>query len=230
MLSELELEENRHLNAQLALEEEMILKDLTDEETRAKELALTELHEKNKTKITKKGAKDRVNTNKWAAMQIAGATASLLMSLASSQSARNKKEFEDQKKLSIASTVISTYQAAMNAFKSASNPVVGAVLAAIVVAIGLANVAKIKGTKYGGGGSVSPPSSGGLSGAGGGGGGGGTTTAATIPSNENIPTTQTQQQEQPIQIQIALDGQALLDYTGKATSDGRLIIDANAVR
>jgi hypothetical protein len=78
-----------------------------------------------------------------------------------------RRAFNVQKAAGIASATIDTYKSAQAAFASAGNPILGAVFAAIAVAAGIANIAKISKTKFEGGGGaaagggVSVPSSGG---------------------------------------------------------------------
>jgi hypothetical protein len=65
----------------------------------------------------------------------------------------NKKAFEAQKAVAIAQTVISTYQAATQAFAAMSvipiiGPALGFAAAATIVAAGLANVAQIRSQQY----------------------------------------------------------------------------------
>jgi hypothetical protein len=69
----------------------------------------------------------------------------------------SKKQFEIGKKAAIASTLISTFQSAMNAFNSLSGipivgPVLGAVAAAAAIAFGMAQVGKIRSQQFQGGG------------------------------------------------------------------------------
>lgn len=67
----------------------------------------------------------------------------------------NKKAFEAQKAVAIAQTIISTYQAATQAFAAMSaipfiGPALGFAAAATIVAAGMANVAQIKNQQYSG--------------------------------------------------------------------------------
>ena len=102
---------------------------------------------------------------------------------------QQEKAFKIRKGISIAQTLISTYQGAMQAYQSQiipmdpSSVVRGAVAAAFVVAAGLANVKKISAQKFDGAGS--PPSTGGGGGGLGGGGGsqGGTPTFNPIDTS-----------------------------------------------
>lgn len=68
---------------------------------------------------------------------------------------QNKKAFEAQKAVAIAQTIISTYQAATQAFASMSaipfiGPALGFAAAATIVAAGMANVAQIRNQQYSG--------------------------------------------------------------------------------
>jgi hypothetical protein len=67
---------------------------------------------------------------------------------------RQKKAFKINKAMNIATATIDTYKGATAAFATAGNPILGAVMAAIVVANGLANIAKIKATEFEGGGAT----------------------------------------------------------------------------
>jgi hypothetical protein len=97
------------------------------------------------------------------------ATADLVSAFAGKSKESQKKAFEFQKGVNIATAIIDTYQSAVAAYKSALlTPIVGNVLAPIAagvaVAAGIANIRKIEQTKFD---SKDSPSSGG--GAGGGG-------------------------------------------------------------
>lgn len=100
---------------------------------------------------------------------------------------QQEKAFKIRKGISIAQTLISTYQGAMQAYNSQiipldpSSVVRGAVAAAFVVAAGLANVKKISAQKFDGAGSA--PSTGGGGGGGGGIGGGGGSQGGTPTFN-----------------------------------------------
>jgi hypothetical protein len=98
----------------------------------------------------------------------AGLTAigDLAVLFAGKSKAQQKKAFEVQKAVNIATATIDTFKGATTAFTSAGNPILGAVFAAAVVAAGLANISKIASTKFD-------------EGAGGGGGGGG---APSVPN------------------------------------------------
>lgn len=75
-----------------------------------------------------------------------------------------KKEFENLKALQIAQAVINTLAGSVGAFLQASEAypapwgqIIGGVAAAGATAAGIAQIAKIKNTEYGGSGSVSSP-------------------------------------------------------------------------
>lgn len=75
-----------------------------------------------------------------------------------------KKEFENLKALQIAQAVINTLAGSVGAFLQASEAypapygqIIGGVAAAAATAAGIAQIAKIKNTEYGGSGSVSSP-------------------------------------------------------------------------
>ena len=80
---------------------------------------------------------------------------------------QQEKAFKIQKAANIATATIDTYKAAVSAYASAGNPIVGAVFMAIAIAAGIANIAKISKTKFdaggdgGGSGTVSADSGGG---------------------------------------------------------------------
>jgi hypothetical protein len=90
---------------------------------------------------------------------------------------QQKKAFQIQKAVSIASAVIDTYKAANAAFASGSaiNPVFGAISAAAAITAGLLNVKKIASQKFEGGNST-------------GGGGGGSNAPAGAPMTANFNT------------------------------------------
>jgi hypothetical protein len=80
-----------------------------------------------------------------------------------------KKAFEQNKKLQIAQATVGMIQGAVSAFTGAmqlgpiAGPIVGAILAASTLAMGIANISKIKNTKFeggGGGGGASVPNGG----------------------------------------------------------------------
>jgi len=222
--TEKEKEDERFLQAQLRLEEELVFRDLSEEAHNEKSLEIARTHEENLTKIAKKGAKNRVQTNINASHQIANVALQLASILASGSEAGSKKEFENQKKLSMASTVINTSQAVMKAYSSAANPYIGAVLAALVGAVGAAQLAKISGTKYGGGGSTAPTGS--MSA---GSGGGGSGSSSPPPATQSAPPATQTQASPELKINFLLDGGILGSWIGKASRNGTLDISAEAI-
>ena len=96
----------------------------------------------------------------WARMtaqQKTAMTLGLLGNLTSALAGHSKRAFEMNKKVSIAQTVMSTYESATQAYKAMAGipyvgPVLGAIAAAAAIAAGMANVQKIKSTTFGGGG------------------------------------------------------------------------------
>ncbi len=224
LMTQKEKEDERFLQAQLRLEEELVFRDLSEEEHNQKSLEIARTHEENLTAIAKKGAKDRVKTNSDAYFQIAQSALSVMAIVGANSKSRSKSEFEQQKNLSMASIIVNTASAAMKAYSSAGNPYIGAVLAAIVVAAGAAQLSKVASTKWGGRGGVAPAGGG----SGGGGGSAGTAKAQQAPVQTQIETQQ-QQQTQPVQVTVNLDGKPLVDHMANASQDGRLVINAGAV-
>ena len=113
---------------------------------------------------------------------------------------QQEKAFKIQKAANIATATIDTYKAAVSAYASAGNPIVGAVFMAIAIAAGIANIAKISKTKFdaggegGGSGTISADS-----------GGGGTASAMTPQFNivGNNPMNQLAQlQTQPVRAYV----------------------------
>ena len=84
--------------------------------------------------------------------QISG-TLGYLTSLTSLNAAHNKDQFEANKIFSIAKATVDTYTAASAAFSDAGGGWYGAAMAAASIAFGLAQVASIESTSFGGGGS-----------------------------------------------------------------------------
>jgi hypothetical protein len=88
-----------------------------------------------------------------------GAIGDLAEAWAGKDKARQKKAFQINKAMNIATATIDTYKGATAAYASAGgNPILGSIMAAIVVASGLANIAKIKATQFEGGGNAAPTS------------------------------------------------------------------------
>lgn len=105
--------------------------------------------------------------------------------------------FETQKKISIAQGLVGTYQATIDAYKSAGNPYLGAVLAALAFAANIAQVNAIRRTKPGSSSTAGSPSGGALPSA-----------SAGLPAApaEPLPdTVQTQQTTLILQIEGDLD-------------------------
>jgi uncharacterized coiled-coil protein SlyX len=117
------------------------------------------------------------------------ALASLTESFAGKGKKAQEKAFKVNKAFQIAQALIQTYQSASAAYASQmaittpDAPIRAAVAAGIVVASGLAQVAKIRATKFDGGGSPSPSTGGGGGGGGGGLGGGGGSQGGTPTFN-----------------------------------------------
>jgi len=137
---------------------------------------LTEEYEKDKDKIRRQYAVQTFQTilgvagNYFRALEELNSR-TLELELAQAQgnqiaiNAINKKAFEDNKKLKLASAYITTAEAALNGYNSAStlpvpfNFIVGGVLAALYAGIGAKTIQTISATQYGGGGGTSSPSS-----------------------------------------------------------------------
>ncbi|MCM1503394.1 MAG: hypothetical protein NC115_12140 [Bacteroidales bacterium] len=88
-------------------------------------------------------------------VEIANATADLLSAVADGMEVTNKKEFERQKKLQIASATINMITGAVGAFMQASasysppwGQILGAITAATVVATGMTQINKLKAQTY----------------------------------------------------------------------------------
>lgn len=113
--------------------------------------------------LMERNKKDREQYAK-TALSIAGGMADMLSAVADSMTVTNKKEFEQQKKLQIASATINMLSGVANAVSSAMSmgailgPIMGAINAATVIATGIAQINKIKAQTYdGGSASVSAP-------------------------------------------------------------------------
>lgn len=96
------------------------------------------------------------------AQGMAGTLAGTFETLYTMQGANARKFFEMYKTAAIAETIIATYKGAMAAYAEGAkiSPYVGAAYAAIVVAAGAANVAKIRAQSFSGGGSAGSSSGG----------------------------------------------------------------------
>lgn len=155
------VEEQRLLDDALAVRTEALeAADLTDSERLAEKLAMenefnslrqqsTQRYEEGVTAITEKEAKARKS--------VLGNTLSSLTSLMGSE---NRKMFEIGKTAAIANTIVSTHQAAMDAYKAMAGipvvgPALGAAAAAAAVLAGAGSISAIQSTQFGGGGGVS---------------------------------------------------------------------------
>lgn len=144
------------------------------------ELENAELTEQQKTEIAEKYSKERraiFASEAQTALGVAGQMVDTLIQLndarleadlaaaegnEAKQTALKKKAFEDNKNLQIAQATIQMIQGAVSAFTNAmqlgpiAGPIVGGVLAAATIAMGIANIKKIKATKFEGGGGGAP--------------------------------------------------------------------------
>lgn len=157
---------------------ELDLMALNEEYTAKRELAgtdmqlqaqLTQEFEDKKAAIEKKAADEKRERDKAIASAALDVTRSglqgasdLVNAFAGKSLAAQKKAFETTKKLNIAMAVIDTIKGAVSAFTGMTSTIpgpvgiaLGAIAAAGVVASGVANVKKIKDTKFEGGGSAS---------------------------------------------------------------------------
>tara|TARA_R110000803_G_scaffold79077_3_gene144549 strand:+ start:2683 stop:4575 length:1893 start_codon:yes stop_codon:yes gene_type:complete len=159
--------------------------------TEAKEAAKTAIEQKysdQREAARKKDAADELETERnLEAFKIKSTkdTLGVLMSLSETFAGATEKEqrraFKRNKDLATAQALILTYESAVAAYRSQltpsiDSPIRAAIAAGIATVAGLANVAKIRKTKFSGGGSVS-------GGGGGGGGGGDIPTAQGIGSD-----------------------------------------------
>ena len=177
-------------NQQLSFEERFAALDANEQAIRAN----TQLTEEERTRLLEENSKKRDEIEKASAAQkiaIFNASAQVLNdslnALASVNEARqakelkaagndaakrdeiNKKYFEKNKKIQIATAIVNTIQSAVSAFASLAaipivGPVLGGIAAAAALVAGYANVSKIQSTEY--------QSAGGGAGGGGAGGGG----------------------------------------------------------
>lgn len=90
---------------------------------------------------------------------------SLSEAFAGQSEEQQKRAFQFAKAVNIAQATIDTYRSAVTAFKSAPNPILGAVFSAIAIASGIANIKKIASTTFEGG--STPSAEGGAGGLGG---------------------------------------------------------------
>lgn len=89
-----------------------------------------------------------LNNNVSIAASAFSAFSSLNDAFSKKNEAGAKKAFERNKKLQIAEATVNTIGGSIKAFMTAGNPIVGAIQAAIVTATGIAQIKKIKDTKY----------------------------------------------------------------------------------
>lgn len=130
---DLQLLEAEHLNKIKELADKKHEEDRKREE---EELARKKLLADTSLEITKNGLQT---------------TADLVGAFAGKSRAEQKKAFEIQKGVNIATAIIDTYKAAQSSYASGSavgGPVLGAISAAIAVAAGIANIRKIEQTKF----------------------------------------------------------------------------------
>lgn len=141
--------EEEHLQLQLALERQLI----TREQFAAAEYSLEVNKQAALGSLHAAAEKNRLMVSKMTADQQLAYTSQSLNSLSALMQTQNEKQFKIGKAAAIAQAVINTYQAATAAFASASAiPIVGWILgpiaAAAAVALGIANVNKIKSTQF----------------------------------------------------------------------------------
>ncbi len=143
---------------------------ISKEEADARELEMFvanqgELYELEKAALDKLDALDKASREE----KISG-TREALGAISSLMSSGSKKLFEIGKVAAIADAGVSMYQGVMKAW--ALGPILGPILAPLVAVAGLANIAKIKSTKFGGGAASSP--------------------AASVGAGASVPTTATE--------------------------------------
>lgn len=145
--------------------------------TQAQILQNHEMFESQRTQISQQQADMR----RAAEASVLGAMSSMFGAFAASMDQKQRGQFNLWKAFSIAQAIISTYLAASNAMATAGTFGPAAAIAAttMVVAAGLANVAKIASTQYGGGNATGGGSGGAASS------GGGTNTGVTAANNMN---------------------------------------------
>lgn len=172
------------LEAQITLDEENIAakKDLLDvqkdlelqnkELTEGEKAAIEAKYAKQKEELDKSAAEKELATQKelneakWKAVKDTFETISNLAELFAGQSKESqRKAFNVQKAVNIATATIDTYKAAMSAYASGAkfSPIFGAVAAAAAVTAGLINIKKISATKFDDGGGASSGGGGGMS-------------------------------------------------------------------
>ena len=110
--------------------------------------------------IGKKG-KDAFSAYAQIAATALGAVAQMMNGLAAEQDTSNKEGFESSKKFQIAGATMSMFAGIASAWASSMQlgpilgPIIGASLSAMMLGTGLAQIAKIKKTQFGGGGNAS---------------------------------------------------------------------------
>ena len=109
----------------------------------------------------KKGGKDAFTAYAQIAATALGAVAQMMNGLAAEQDTSNKEGFESAKKFQIAGATMSMLSGIASAWASSMQlgfilgPIVGSALSAMMLGIGIAQIAKIKNTQFGGGGNAS---------------------------------------------------------------------------
>lgn len=108
-----------------------------------------------------KGGKDAFTAYAQIAATALGAVAQMMNGLAAEQDTSNKEGFESAKKFQIAGATMSMLSGIASAWASSMQlgfilgPIVGSALSAMMLGIGIAQIAKIKNTQFGGSGNVS---------------------------------------------------------------------------
>ena len=133
-----------------------------DDEIQENKKKLEDEEFERKRKLSEKEAEEEKNAKKALLDASFSATSSTLNAISDITGKENKKAFEFSKGLEIADATVSTIKGAVGAFAQASasypppyGQIIGGITAGAVTASGLANIAKIKATKYGSGSSAS---------------------------------------------------------------------------
>lgn len=109
----------------------------------------------------KKGGKDAFSAYAQIAATALSAVAQMMNGLAAEQDTSNKEGFESSKKFQIAGATMSMFAGIASAWASSMQlgpiigPILGASLSAMMLGLGIAQIAKIKKTQFGGGGNAS---------------------------------------------------------------------------
>ena len=109
----------------------------------------------------KKGGKDAFTAYAQIAATALSAVAQMMNGLAAEQDTSNKEGFESAKKFQIAGATMSMLAGIASAWASSMQlgfilgPIIGSALSAMMLGIGIAQIAKIKNTQFGGGGNAS---------------------------------------------------------------------------